>query len=222
MSEQYDPIAGLYTNAQKEFFQGKLDPARGFIYTHLPRQNDVQILDLGCGAGTDVESLLNLGYQNVKGIDSSAEQIALAQSQSSRHECFNVGSFEATGMPDKSVDLIVCRYSLFHVRNLDAAYTEMARILRPGGKLIIADSNPKADALEDREDTPDGPRISYALYDGKVKVHKPLHTQEEFLSETFLKFFKVDETAEFQSPDRISRSSAIPVGMAITAIRKGE
>lgn len=222
MVEQYDPIAGKYAEAQRAFFEGMSDPAREFIYKRLPQQKDIQVLDIGCGPGTDVDQLKNLGYQNVSGIDPSAESIALAQSRAAKSEDFKVGSYEATGFPDKSVDFIMGRYSLMYVRDIDGAYREMARILRPGGKLVAVVSNPAADSLEKREDTAEGPQISFTLYDGKITITMPLHVREEYFSETFHELFDLDQIQEFGGPDRISKDPAVMPALAIVAIRKSD
>ena len=52
---------------------------------------------------------------------------------------FRLGCLEAIPVPDDHVDLVVCALALNHVADLDPVMNEFARILRPGGHLVISD-----------------------------------------------------------------------------------
>jgi 2-polyprenyl-3-methyl-5-hydroxy-6-metoxy-1,4-benzoquinol methylase len=64
------------------------------ITRHLPVNKDISIVDLACGHGPLIFCLKHLGYQNVKGVDISSEQVALARSLGIEEvECLNMHDF---------------------------------------------------------------------------------------------------------------------------------
>jgi ubiquinone/menaquinone biosynthesis C-methylase UbiE len=52
---------------------------------------------------------------------------------------FRVAELDRLPLPDDSVDVIVCALTLVHVPRLDPVLAEFARVLRPGGDLVISD-----------------------------------------------------------------------------------
>ena len=53
-----------------------------FLRKFLPMKKDISILDIGCGEGSILFSLLNLGYENLTGVDISQEAVdSLAQTE---------------------------------------------------------------------------------------------------------------------------------------------
>ncbi len=52
---------------------------------------------------------------------------------------FHVAELDRLPLPDDSVDVIVCALALEHVPRLDPVVAEFARLLRPGGDLVISD-----------------------------------------------------------------------------------
>lgn len=52
-----------------------------FIYPHIPKETDADIIDIGCGYGRYVKLLNDKGYKNAFGIDISEEQIYYAQTK---------------------------------------------------------------------------------------------------------------------------------------------
>jgi SAM-dependent methyltransferase len=52
---------------------------------------------------------------------------------------FHVAGLDRLPLSDDSVDVIVCALALDHVRRLDPVLAEFARVLRPGGDLVISD-----------------------------------------------------------------------------------
>jgi SAM-dependent methyltransferase len=51
----------------------------------------------------------------------------------------HVGELDRLPLPDDSVDVIVCALALVHVPHLQPVFVEFARVLRPGGDLVISD-----------------------------------------------------------------------------------
>ena len=97
-------------------------------------------LDAACGTGRHAAYLASLGHQ-VTGIDATPEMLEVASSKvpSAR---FEVADLTSIPMSDCSMDLAVCSLSLTHCPDLGPPITELGRVLRPGGKLIISDVHP--------------------------------------------------------------------------------
>jgi SAM-dependent methyltransferase len=96
---------------------------------------DKAVLDYGCGAG-DFSYLLTRFGAKVTGIDVSPQLIERAQSDGSSNDGFPrflVGDAHRTPFPNNSFDYVVGNGALHHL-DLDRAYGEIARVLKPGGK----------------------------------------------------------------------------------------
>jgi ubiquinone/menaquinone biosynthesis C-methylase UbiE len=94
-------------------------------------------LDAACGTGRFAEFLAKCGH-GVIGVDSSPDMLAYARRRVPEAE-FHVAELDALPLPDDSVDVIVCALALEHVPRLDPVLAEFARVLRPGGDLVISD-----------------------------------------------------------------------------------
>jgi SAM-dependent methyltransferase len=94
-------------------------------------------LDAACGTGRFAEFLAKCGHR-VIGVDSSPDMLAYARRRVPGGE-FRVGDLNRLPLPDDSVDIIVCALALVHVPRLEPVLAEFARVLRPGGDLVISD-----------------------------------------------------------------------------------
>ncbi len=101
-------------------------------------------LDYACGAGLETLKAARMGAALAMGLDVSNISIANADEAACNaglaDRCvFIEGDCEATGLPDNSVDVILCSYMLHHL-NLNYAYPEMHRILKPGGRILACEA----------------------------------------------------------------------------------
>src|SRR5580698_3386134 len=94
-------------------------------------------LDAACGTGRFAEFLARRGHQ-VIGVDSSPDMLAYARQRVPDGE-FHIAELDRLPLPDDSVDVIVSALALVHVPGLQPVLTEFARVLRPGGDLVISD-----------------------------------------------------------------------------------
>jgi SAM-dependent methyltransferase len=94
-------------------------------------------LELGCGAGTYVRLLAGLGYRAV-GLDYSLPSLSRARAADPGDKGRYVAG-EAYRLPCRAavVDLVVCIGVLQALAHPEAAVAEIARVLRPGGALLL-------------------------------------------------------------------------------------
>jgi SAM-dependent methyltransferase len=120
------------------------EPGGGFfavdepaVAEYLSGREPCVALDAACGTGRFAEILARGGHQ-VIGIDSSPDMLARARQRVPAAE-FHLGQLDQLPLPDGGVDVIVCALALVHVPRLDPVLAEFARVLRPGGDLVISD-----------------------------------------------------------------------------------
>ncbi|HET6657355.1 MAG TPA: methyltransferase domain-containing protein [Gaiellaceae bacterium] len=97
-------------------------------------------LDVGCGTGTFAVALAERGGK-VWGVDASPDMLVEARAKGGRAR-FKGGSAEALPFKDAWFERVVMRLSLQHV-DRPRALAEAARVLVPGGRIVIASFDPK-------------------------------------------------------------------------------
>lgn len=105
----------------------------------------VDALDAGCGTGRHAEHLARRGC-SVIGVDQSEAMLAIAR-QKVPGGRFEVGDLRALPLADDCVDLVVVSLALSHLEDPTPALVELARVLRPGGHLVITDPHPSSQML---------------------------------------------------------------------------
>jgi ubiquinone/menaquinone biosynthesis C-methylase UbiE len=108
-------------------------------------------LDVGCGTGFLSLELAARGHR-VTGIDFAPQMLAEAQRKAATQEGlpvrFEEGDAEALRFSDASFDLVITRHVLWTLPHPEAAIDEWIRVLRPGGRLAIIDSQFDPSVLE--------------------------------------------------------------------------
>jgi arsenite methyltransferase len=126
--------------AAAESFAGVANP---FALGSLQRSEIV--LDLGSGAGTDsLVAAQMVGPQGrVTGVDMTPEMLAKARAAAVEMEAMNVefveGEAEALPFDAESFDVVISNGVIDLAPDKDAVFSEIHRVLRPGGRIQIAD-----------------------------------------------------------------------------------
>lgn len=97
-------------------------------------------IDVGCGTGRWAERLGALGF------DASAAMLAMAARKPALRGRLAVADATALPIASNSADLVLCALTFGHIRNQPASLREFARILQPGGVLLMTDFHPAAAA----------------------------------------------------------------------------
>jgi ubiquinone/menaquinone biosynthesis C-methylase UbiE len=98
-------------------------------------------LDAACGTGRHSRHLADRGF-DVIGVDVNRSMLALAEAKIPGGD-FRIGDVTALPVDDDTVDVVVCSLALTHVAALRQALGEFARVVRPGGTVIVSDIHPQ-------------------------------------------------------------------------------
>lgn len=134
------------------------------------------VLDVGTGTGRHALKLARTGA-SVTALDQSPEMLAAAQ-QAAQRENLSINFQHASledGLPfaAQQFDLLICGLMLCHVPNLTQAIQEFARVLQPGGHLLITDFHPGSVQY--------GWRTGFQQADVRYLLPNMLHTRNDYL-----------------------------------------
>ena len=124
--EGYDQVSRGIADAI-EHAVGALDPQAG-----------EHVLDIATGTGWAARQIAKRGA-NVTGIDFGAGVIEAAKSLSNGSGIdFQVGDAEALAFPDNRFDAVISTFGTMFARNPEAVASELARVVKPGGRVSLA------------------------------------------------------------------------------------
>ena len=151
MTTDYDTIAEDYRRAKQQ-------PWRTYIesFTLMNIIGDLReksVIDLACGEGFYTRILRQAGAAKVVGIDLSEGMIELARAEETRYPLgvtYQVQDGRTLEL-GQEFDLVVAAYLFNYAKDrseLDAMCRGIARVLKPGGRLVTVNSNPSANFAE--------------------------------------------------------------------------
>ncbi|MGA9335821.1 MAG: class I SAM-dependent methyltransferase [Rudaea sp.] len=96
---------------------------------------DARILDIGTSTGTNLRMLRDLGFRRFEGLDASDEAVRWCADKG--YGKVTKGDVCALPFPDASFDLILATDILEHVDDDVSALTEIRRVLKPNGHVLV-------------------------------------------------------------------------------------
>ncbi len=142
----YDKLSRTYKTHEEDPYCADLEfPAMTEL---VPNTEGKQVLDAGCGRGRYTEWLIERGA-NVVAVDKSSEMVEQARQRiNGRAEVrrADIGT-SCDFADDNEFDGVVSGLSLHYVEDWRQAFTEFARLLRPGGFLAFSTHHPLDDYL---------------------------------------------------------------------------
>jgi ubiquinone/menaquinone biosynthesis C-methylase UbiE len=130
----YDPVVAL-TMRERTF--------RSRLVAQVAAASPAAVLEIGCGTGSLTTRLAQaLPTASITGLDPDPSVLARAQAKDHAHRiAWLSGSAVELPLPDQSFDRVVASLLLHHLTDAEKqrALAEAQRVLRPGGRLHVAD-----------------------------------------------------------------------------------
>lgn len=137
-----DETADRFVDYLDEVFeQSEIRRYKRAAFQILGADPGANILDVGCGTGDDALALAERVAPGgrVTGLDTSASLVTEAQRRAPEVVDFRTGDAEALPFPDGVFDGVRADRVLMHVPDPAAAVAEMARVVRPGGRVVVTE-----------------------------------------------------------------------------------
>ena len=127
-----DAVTSSYCGVGNPFSLGKINTGE-------------QVLDIGCGAGVDavLASVMTGPTGNVVGVDIVPEMLQQAETNlrvtDLKNVIFKNASGEKLPFPGDTFDVVISNGVINLIPDKEGALTEIFRVLKPGGRLMVAD-----------------------------------------------------------------------------------
>jgi len=129
------PVSPWFSVKASGWLLKKIDQ---ILKNKINKKDEFRILDMGSGSGEFINMVAQHTGSQCYGIDLSDERVAIATSQFPSIK-FSVGSLTHTGLDGEYFDLIISTQTIEHIldEDLEQAFVEMERILKPGGIVLL-------------------------------------------------------------------------------------
>jgi SAM-dependent methyltransferase len=169
VADEYADDARLRRRAAAFTGEATAEDARVPLVAAVVELRPKRILEVGCGWGELAEWLARDTGAEVVAVDLSARMVELSRE---RGVDVRVGDVQELGFADGEFDVAVAAWMLYHVPDLDRGIAELARVLRPGGRLVVA-TNSRFHLLELRDLVGSGPSaLKFSREDGEVHLRR--------------------------------------------------
>lgn len=129
--EEFDDLAALVEKAREGHFARLLDEQIPF---------GARVLECGCGTG-QFSNFLGIAHRTVFGTDLALNSLSMAEDFRRKHQLERVFFLQMNlfrpVFPPRSFDYIICNGVLHHTAQPANGFGQLARLLRPGGYLIV-------------------------------------------------------------------------------------
>jgi ubiquinone/menaquinone biosynthesis C-methylase UbiE len=134
--EYFEEVSGSWDILRRSFYG---DEVRDAVLTAARLLPENTVLDVGAGTGFLTEGAAKIA-RKVIALDFSEAMITEARTKLSRSNVeFKIGNVEDIPLPDSSIDAVIGNMVLHHCPSPESAVRQMARVLVPGGRLVLSD-----------------------------------------------------------------------------------
>jgi ubiquinone/menaquinone biosynthesis C-methylase UbiE len=138
-----DPVVSEYAKAAKlydEKWAFYVEATTRETLNRMPMARDSRVLDVGCGTG-ELLMRLRAKYPDaiLAGLDPVPEMLAVASDKLSGREELRVGYADSLPWASATFDMVVSCNMFHYITHPVEALKEMARVIRPGGALVLTD-----------------------------------------------------------------------------------
>jgi SAM-dependent methyltransferase len=153
VADEYADDARLRRRAAAFTGQTTTVDARAPLVAAVAEVGPRRVLEVGCGWGELANWVARETEADVVAVDLSPRMVELARERGVAAELADV---QELPFADGVFDVAIAAWMLYHVPDLDRGLAELARVLRPGGRLVVA-TNSRFHLLELRELVGSGP-----------------------------------------------------------------
>lgn len=108
------------------------------IKQFIPKEKNISLLDFGCGKGNILKEILKINPNlKVTGVDVSKQAIEHIKKRIPKNKFLTISEGEKLPFPINSFDFLTALDVLEHVYDTELIFSELARTLKPGGKILI-------------------------------------------------------------------------------------
>lgn len=141
--DQFDDQASRHLEAV--YLTPDVVEQRARVMKLLAPQAGERALDIGCGPGLTTEALAHaVGDRgSVLGVDIAPAMLGIAQRRCAAFPSVSFGMADVTRLPyaDGSFDVALASQVYEYVDDIDHALRELARVIRPGGRVVLVDTD---------------------------------------------------------------------------------
>ncbi len=192
-STQYDSLAAQFVeNDRASNHMTRKLLYDSFTPADLRKKN---VLDLGCGYGRDGAYMAKRGAR-VFGVDESAALLRIAKKECPSGK-FMRADFSNLPFYDNFFDATYSRYALQHTADLEPAFYELSRVMKPGAKFTFIVTHPLRQYFEKpTRDYDSQEACTSHIFDKKMTVSEPSHRFTEYFSPMLLNNFTLERVVE--------------------------
>ena len=120
-------------------------PLHDMLESRIGEVRGSSVLDVGCGTGDMLRRMDRLGAARLVGIDESEGMLRAARELSREHPGISYlpASAEAVPGEDERFDIVISCVAFHHFPDPRASLREIARVMKPGGRLFLCDLTAK-------------------------------------------------------------------------------
>lgn len=138
-----DPVVAEYAKAAQRYDEKwafYVEATTRETLRRMPMTPTARVLDVGCGTGELLRRLrARYPRASLAGLDPVAEMLSVARGKLSGNEDLQIGYADALPWPAASFDVVVSCNMFHYISHPVEALREMARVIRPGGALVLTD-----------------------------------------------------------------------------------